>query len=623
MILAMENAGKLIEDEELREQLTGCGIGTSATRAEVIDKLLRLDYISANNKTQILTPTNFGEMIYEVVDASIPSLLEPTITAEWEKELDDIAKGILSTDEFLAKLHDFISTHCNRIKTLNNNNEIFQRIRPYASDKIRSEYKHFDSWGTRLVCPLCGKEIETTSWGFKCKGNEGKDSGCSFAIGDIMGHRLLTPELKQLLSVGKCGPFFDFVSNKGKPFGANLVWNNETKQIDFEFVELPWEPTVYTCPNCGKPVVKQGKYFKCTNFVDFTQGCQFFIGKILGKTIPDKQVELICANDRTDLIKGFKNKDGKVFDAYLKWSKTEHRLSFIYPSVDDMRTKYKCPACGGNILAIHDGFRCENYKSADRRGVGDCCFYAGKILGHTVKEKELEAIVKGSVTDLIDGFKPQDKGKKPFAARLKWSKEDQGIIFVFDENKAIDTGLSCPVCGNKVIKNRNGYFCSENRGKNCGCSFGFTSFLGVSLDDKQFKKLMTDKKTDLIEGFRSKDRSKRPFSAYLVLDENSSLKLEFPEKKANKSEYTCPACHRNMLLRTDYALKCECGFRMNTVIAEKNLSDDHLKQLFLRGETDVIAGFYSARHRNYFSAKLKIVGKEVQFVFPERDTDKK
>ncbi|MBQ6133045.1 MAG: topoisomerase C-terminal repeat-containing protein [Lachnospiraceae bacterium] len=622
MILAMENAGTLIEDEELREQIKGSGIGTSATRAEVIDKLIGLNYIFSNDKTQILSPTNFGEMIYEVVDATISRLLEPKITAEWERDLDDIAEGSLSPDVFLKKLYDFVGDYCNKVKELENNDEIFKRIKPFASDRIKSEYKKFDAWDTKLICPICGKEIETTSWGFKCKGNISKDEGCNFSIGDIMGHRLLTPELKKLLSEGKCGPFYDFVSGKGKPFGAYLSWNDSTKQIDFDFVDLPWEKTEYKCPDCGKEVLKQGNYYKCVDFIDFSNGCKFFAGKILGKAIPDKQMEMICSHKRTDLIKGFKNKDGKVFDAYLEWNGKEHRFSFVFPTTDDMRTRYKCPSCGGAILAAHEGFRCENYKPADKRSEGGCSFYAGKICGHTIKEKELEAIVNGETTDLIEGFKPNDKDKKPFSARLKWSQEDGAIIFVFDENKSVETGLSCPFCRKPVIKNRFGYFCSDNKGRNEGCSFGFTSYLGVKLDDSQIRKLIIDGKTDLIEGFKSNDKSKKPFSAYLVLDkENGGFSLSFPERSENRSDFNCPVCHKNKLIKTDYSYRCECGFHMSTTIAEKKLSDEELRKLFISGQTDIISGFYSSRHRNFFSAKLKISGNEVQFEFPKKKKD--
>ena len=108
MILAMENAGQLIEDEELRAQIKGSGIGTSATRAEILKKLVANKYIALNKKTQILNPTLLGEMIYEVVNASIKSLLNPELTASWEKGLTYVAEGEITPDEYMEKLTGFI-----------------------------------------------------------------------------------------------------------------------------------------------------------------------------------------------------------------------------------------------------------------------------------------------------------------------------------------------------------------------------------------------------------------------------------------------------------------------------------------------------------------------------------
>ncbi len=120
MILAMENAGQLIEDEELRAQIKGSGIGTSATRAEILKKLDKNNYICINNKTQVITPAKLGEIIYEVVNASIPPLLNAELTASWEKGLTYVADGTITSDEYMAKLEDFVSRRTNRVINLNN-----------------------------------------------------------------------------------------------------------------------------------------------------------------------------------------------------------------------------------------------------------------------------------------------------------------------------------------------------------------------------------------------------------------------------------------------------------------------------------------------------------------------
>ena len=120
IILAMENAGQLIEDEELRAQIKGSGIGTSATRAEILKKLIHIKYLRLNKKTQIITPALQGEMVYDVVDNSIRSLLNPELTASWEKGLTYVAEGSITPDEYMKKLDDFITKRTVGVKGLNN-----------------------------------------------------------------------------------------------------------------------------------------------------------------------------------------------------------------------------------------------------------------------------------------------------------------------------------------------------------------------------------------------------------------------------------------------------------------------------------------------------------------------
>ncbi len=120
MILAMENAGQLIEDEELRAQIKSSGIGTSATRGEILKKLINNKYLALNKKTQIITPTMLGEMIFDVVNHSISSLLNPELTASWEKGLTYVAEGTITSEEYMKKLDDFISRRTENVKRLNN-----------------------------------------------------------------------------------------------------------------------------------------------------------------------------------------------------------------------------------------------------------------------------------------------------------------------------------------------------------------------------------------------------------------------------------------------------------------------------------------------------------------------
>ena len=134
MILAMENAGQLIEDEELRAQIKGSGIGTSATRAEILKKLVNNKYLSLNKKTQIITPTLQGELIYDTVSASIKSLLNPELTASWEKGLNYVAEGTITPEEYMTKLAYFIQSRTSGVLGLRNQyiiKDSFERVAPF------------------------------------------------------------------------------------------------------------------------------------------------------------------------------------------------------------------------------------------------------------------------------------------------------------------------------------------------------------------------------------------------------------------------------------------------------------------------------------------------------------
>jgi len=141
MILAMENAGQLIEDEELRAQIKGSGIGTSATRAEILKKLVKNQYLALNKKTQVITPTLLGEMIYDVVCASIKSLLNPELTASWEKGLTYVAEGSITPQEYMVKLEHFIESRTSGVLGLNNQYMLRSYFQQAASFYKKQEKK--------------------------------------------------------------------------------------------------------------------------------------------------------------------------------------------------------------------------------------------------------------------------------------------------------------------------------------------------------------------------------------------------------------------------------------------------------------------------------------------------
>ena len=163
MVLAMENAGQLIEDEELRAQIKGSGIGTSATRAEIIKKLVRIGYLHLNKKSQILSPEVLGEMVYEVVNMTVPALLNPKMTASWEKGLDGITRGTVIMEDYREKLEDFIRKETLNMVERNLTSRLVAQIQPLTGKGARgiAAKKKLG-----IACPVCGAELVTTPFGF-------------------------------------------------------------------------------------------------------------------------------------------------------------------------------------------------------------------------------------------------------------------------------------------------------------------------------------------------------------------------------------------------------------------------------------------------------------------------
>ncbi|MBO4889981.1 MAG: type IA DNA topoisomerase [Lachnospiraceae bacterium] len=132
IMLAMQNAGQLIEDEELRAQIKGSGIGTEATRATILEKLTKIDYLKMNKKTQVITPAQLGEMVFDVVDASIRPMLDPKLTASWEKGLTMVAEGELPSDDYMTKLNDYVARRTNYVRNLNNQSDLRRMFATYS-----------------------------------------------------------------------------------------------------------------------------------------------------------------------------------------------------------------------------------------------------------------------------------------------------------------------------------------------------------------------------------------------------------------------------------------------------------------------------------------------------------
>ncbi|MBR4759524.1 MAG: type IA DNA topoisomerase, partial [Lachnospiraceae bacterium] len=176
MILAMENAGQFIEDEELRAQIKTSGIGTSATRAEILKKLVSIEYLALNKKTQIYTPTRLGESIFYVVRFSMPEMLMPDMTASWEKGLSQVAEGTLTADAYMTTLGDFVRRRIDGVKQRDERAQI-----RHALNATAQYYKNTSSGGGKKG----GYKKKTSSGGGKRGGNKTGNSGTKQSEGII------------------------------------------------------------------------------------------------------------------------------------------------------------------------------------------------------------------------------------------------------------------------------------------------------------------------------------------------------------------------------------------------------------------------------------------------------
>lgn len=225
MVLAMENAGKLIEDAALREQIKGSGIGTSATRAEIIDKLIRTGYIMLNKKTQILTPHEDGEVVYDIVKQTLPDFLSPEMTANWESKLSMIARGELDEAEYKQEIEEYVRKKIEEIKGGNltfSGGEAFDKEKHLTAEEVGK-------------CPICNKSVCENKQAFSCV-----DRNCGFALwkNDYFftnKKKSLTKSMvKSLLSKGEVFCKGLYSEAKKKTYDATVLMKLEEGRAKFE-----------------------------------------------------------------------------------------------------------------------------------------------------------------------------------------------------------------------------------------------------------------------------------------------------------------------------------------------------------------------------------------------------
>ena len=620
MVLAMENAGQLIEDEELRAQIKGSGIGTSATRAEIIKKLVRIGYLHLNRKSQVLSPEILGEMVYEVVNMTVPALLNPKMTASWEKGLDGITKGTVIMEDYREKLEDFIRKETINMAEQNLTSRLITQIQPLTGKGARgiAAKKKLG-----ILCPVCNAELETTPFGYGCSNYKKDGTGCKFAIGTIAGRDLTEEEFKDLIEKGRTDVLDGFVSKAKKKFRAALILQKEDDgKINVQFDFSANEPQIVEgvrCPSCGGAIVTTAYGFRCEHYDrEKENSCDFSVGKIAEKSLNAAQLTELLTNKRTKTIRGFKSKTGKKFDACLVLETDETGkavINFDFEHVEAKKIKdVVCPLCGGDIIQTPFGYGCANYS---KDNPDSCRFSIGKMAEKTLTESSIKELLTEGRTGTIRGFK--SKTGKKFDARVALSKDETGKVtglkFDFTELEPLKVkDVVCPLCGGDIIQTPFGYGCANYSKDNPdSCRFAIGKIAGVKLKEASVRELLLRGKTDVIHGFIAK--TGMMFDAPLKLTEDGHVTFDFPKKpKPEDTTIKCPKCGLFMK-KTQWYYECDCGFRVSHTVAKVQLPEDVMNELFTSGKTSRKITGFTSKAGNTFDACLKFEEDKISFDF--------
>jgi DNA topoisomerase-3 len=431
LLSAMEGAGKLVEDDELREAMREKGLGTPATRAATIEGLIYEDYIHRNGRELQATAKAFSLM--ELLNGlGIAELTKPELTGDWEFKLHQIQRRQKSRAEFMSEIAD-MTRH------------IVERAKKFEEDTIPGDFGVL-----KVPCPKCGGEVHEKYKQFQCINEK-----CDFAIWKTLCSRMFEmEEVEKLITEKQVGPLQGFRSKKGFPFAAVLKLNAEFK-IEFDFgneqknenggaaapVDFTGKEPLGKCPKCGARVFDAGMNYLCEKATGADKTCTFRTGKIiLQQNIEPAQVAKLLNEGRTDLLKGFvSKKTNRKFEAFLVVK--DGGTAFEFPPRQrkarakggtpreplpkiDFTGKVplgKCPRCGGRVFDTETGYLCEK-SQADAR---PCKFRISReILQQPIEPAQAQKLLATRKTDLIDKF--ISKGGKPFAAYLVM--DDKGKV---------------------------------------------------------------------------------------------------------------------------------------------------------------------------------------------------
>ncbi|MDR8966795.1 DNA topoisomerase III [Burkholderia multivorans] len=309
LLSAMEGAGKLVEDDELREAMAAKGLGTPATRAAIIEGLLGEKYLVREGRELIPTAKAF-QLMTLLRGLGVKELTAPELTGEWEYKLSQMERGNLGRDAFMQEIARMTQ-------------QIVKRAKEYDSDTIPGDYATLET-----PCPNCGGQVKENYRRFAC-------TKCDFSISKIPGGRQFEiAEVEELLQKKEIGPLSGFRSKMGRPFSAilKLTFDDEIKNYKLEFdfgqdqggdegeaPDFSAQEPVGTCPKCKGRVFEHGMSYVCEHSVANPKTCDFRSGKvILQQEITREQMAKLLADGRTDLLPNFKSsRTGRNFKAYL------------------------------------------------------------------------------------------------------------------------------------------------------------------------------------------------------------------------------------------------------------------------------------------------------------------
>ena len=327
LLSAMEGAGKLVDDEELREAMSERGLGTPATRAAIIEGLLTQEYIRREGRDLAASAKGI-KLITALREIKIEALSSPELTGEWEYKLKQIEAGKFQRDAFMEEIRNLVANVIKKIKD--------------AAGHMNSESMSGNFKDLEAKCPKCGSTA-----GFKetFKAYDCKNAECKLVVWKTVSSRELEPEeVRTLLDTGSVGPLKGFKSKMGRPFEAKLALSEGTEwKTTFDFGDggvrnnEPFNKEaatliVETCPVCEKGgIYDAGNAYACEHGLGPEKKCAFRMGKmILQREISPDDVRKICAEGKTSLLTKFISKKGRPFNAFLVLDKKSGKVGFEF-----------------------------------------------------------------------------------------------------------------------------------------------------------------------------------------------------------------------------------------------------------------------------------------------------